>query len=88
MDRGVQPGTLLYEEEKYEDPFLEIFAFDDYDPDGTFDYTFTVYQSVAVPEPATWALLILGFATAGAALRHRPRVVAPVKRRSRGQTRP
>lgn len=30
----------------------------------------------AVPEPSTWAFLILGFGTVGAALRRRPRAVA------------
>lgn len=30
--------------------------------------------SVAVPEPATWALMIMGFGSAGAMLRHRRRV--------------
>lgn len=38
-------------------------------------YTYTA-ASAAVPEPASWALMIAGFATTGAALRRRRRVAA------------
>ena len=48
---------------------------------GVTDLTFTVdtmvvTRAVAVPEPATWAMLILGFGAAGAALRSRRRLSA------------
>jgi hypothetical protein len=36
--------------------------------------TVSQIQAGAVPEPATWAMLIFGFAAAGTALRRRPRV--------------
>lgn len=41
-------------------------------PSGTMSLTETITQGGgAVPEPATWALMILGFGSAGAALRRR-----------------
>lgn len=38
--------------------------------------TFARIEAIGVPEPATWALMILGFGTAGALLRSRRRVLA------------
>jgi len=38
---------------------------------GPFSLVVTIGDAVAVPEPATWALMILGFGAAGAALRRR-----------------
>lgn len=37
------------------------------------------FRMNAVPEPGTWALMIAGFGLAGAALRHRKAVPAPIK---------
>jgi hypothetical protein len=41
---------------------------------GNVDATFTLTQS-AVPEPATWAMMITGFGLVGAAMRRRQRAV-------------
>lgn len=43
---------------------------------------FTVNGFAAVPEPATWALMILGLGAAGVALRRRSREVCRVHRRA------
>ena len=60
---------------------------DVYDPDtgartdfrfsGEMDVTSVTVSVTAVPEPATWALMILGFAVAGVALRRRSREARP-----------
>lgn len=48
-----------------------------YTQQTTYDFTVDrVTFGVAVPEPGTWALMILGFGTAGAALRRRRRATA------------
>jgi hypothetical protein len=48
-----------------------------YDNHGLFTVsTFDIVVSGAVPEPATWAMMILGFGMAGASLRGRRRSVA------------
>lgn len=39
---------------------------------ATEPYTYTVTGFQAVPEPATWALMIVGFGAIGAAMRRRP----------------
>jgi hypothetical protein len=50
-------------------------------PDGfnvgidNVDFTVSAIDTGAVPEPATWALMILGFGAAGAALRRRGRAL-------------
>lgn len=41
---------------------------------GTGSYTGSVQFKSAVPEPATWALMILGFGVVGYAMRRRPSV--------------
>jgi PEP-CTERM motif len=49
------------------------FAFEDIPGGGDFDYNDFgfILKSVAVPEPASWALLITGFGVAGASVRIR-----------------
>lgn len=56
---------------------LTLFYWDTFTGDNFGDITFDVSavtptQTGAVPEPAAWALLLLGFGLAGAALRRRP----------------
>lgn len=46
-------------------------VFDGTDGDGGFQLDDVVLNAAAVPEPATWALLILGFGLTGAAMRRR-----------------
>jgi hypothetical protein len=41
---------------------------------GASNGTFSAAVSGAVPEPATWAMMIAGFGMTGAALRRRPTV--------------
>ncbi len=40
---------------------------------GVYDLQFGTFAADAVPEPATWALAIIGFGAVGARLRRRPR---------------
>ena len=59
--------------------FGNVFANSGYDSFGGFDYTFRTYASDAtgaVPEPASWAMMIAGFGLAGAAMRRRRSLVA------------
>ena len=53
----------------------QVFANAGYTPFPTFDYTFRTYTDNAVggavPEPATWAMMLAGFGLTGAALRRR-----------------
>ncbi len=66
-----------------EDQFLQVNRSRIFQITGGFvtqqtTYAFTVDQatfSAAVPEPGAWALMIVGFATAGAALRRRQRIL-------------
>lgn len=39
-------------------------------PSTVYDVGFISYISPAIPEPATWAMMLFGFAAAGAAMRH------------------
>ncbi len=73
--RGVAPGTPLYYEERYEDPYFWLSVFDEYGLSSR--YSVTITQVAQVPEPTTWALLMLGFGLVGAAVRHRPAAAPP-----------
>jgi PEP-CTERM motif len=64
---GIQPGTRMYRETKYENPYFEFWA--DRKDGSDFTYTFKVTQFASVPEPATWAMMIIGFGGVGAMVR-------------------
>lgn len=67
---GVADGTPLYEEVKYESPYFYFYS--DGGLGSTYEYALTVVRlnnGGVIPEPSTWALLILGFGLVGAALR-------------------
>jgi hypothetical protein len=61
-------------------PNGNVFANSGYMSFPGYDYTFRTYTDTAfsggVPEPATWAMLLLGFASLGAMLRSRKRLAA------------
>lgn len=66
---GIAPGTPVYREDRAEAPYFGFFA-EAMTLDGTpIDYRFTVTQLTAVPEPGTWAMMIVGFGAAGVMLR-------------------
>jgi hypothetical protein len=71
----VPDGSLLYTEEKFENPYLNFLGSSALaEP---FDYTLTITRRDApVPEPAAWALMILGFGAVGGAMRARRRDMA------------
>lgn len=45
-------------------------------PQGFLDVTYVTTVTPGVPEPASWAMLLLGFGAIGAALRSRRKTVA------------
>ena len=54
---------------------FDLVGFDDPDnPDLQFSLSVVDVDALAVPEPSTWAMLLLGFALLAAFLRRRPRV--------------
>lgn len=64
---GIVSGTELYLENKYENPYFEFSA---YNASGEeFGYDFKITHISAVPEPAAWALMIVGFGAVGSMLR-------------------
>lgn len=66
---SIPVGTPLYQETKFENAYLDL---EGGKPSGNiFNYSLTVTQISAVPEPATWAMMIAGFGLAGTALRSR-----------------
>jgi hypothetical protein len=70
-DYGIPLGTPMYRVHRYARPYLSLDAYtaNGEGPEGyLINYAFTI---TAVPEPATWALLISGFALTGVALRRR-----------------
>jgi hypothetical protein len=72
---GVPEGTPVYKEERSEEPFYGFYLAGESSEGPAFDYSFSITQLSATPEPATWATMILGFGLAGAALRMRRRAV-------------
>lgn len=66
---GIPIGTGLYSHIAYEDPTFGGFM--DSASGSPVDYTFRITQvsTAPIPEPATWAMLIVGFGLAGSALR-------------------
>ena len=46
-----------------------------YGQQGIAMVNFSVQQAAAVPEPATWAMMLIGFGGIGASLRRRKRLV-------------
>lgn len=52
-------------------PILKVGSFNLADPTGALSYQLTISQVGAVPEPATWAMMISGFGMLGAAARRR-----------------
>jgi hypothetical protein len=47
--------------------------------DAVKQFRLTIGETTAIPEPATWALMIMGFGAAGAVMRQRRRVLATVR---------
>lgn len=62
---------------------LSLFYWDTFTADNTGDITFEVgplgRDAGAVPEPATWAMLLVGFGLAGGALRRRAQGTARIR---------
>lgn len=71
---GVPAGTLLYSETKWENPWFSLFYFPQTSEPVT--YRFSVLRMTAVPEPATWAMMIIGFGVTGSMLRNTRRRAA------------
>jgi len=61
-------------------PVFGIGTFELTEYEGTGRYTLTIAEAgaAAVPEPASWAMMIAGFGLAGTALRRRPRVTVRI----------
>lgn len=75
---GVPTGTPVYREEKFEAPHL-IFGLRAAEPGlEPFDYTLSITRLSAVPESATWTMMILGFGMAGTVFRARTRRLASI----------
>jgi len=72
---GVPVGTPVYTETRADNPFM-LLGIDAMEPGDPFPYTLTIELLTPVPEPATWALMISGFALVGFALRRRLNVPA------------
>ena len=64
---GIQPGTKMYYQSQGENPFFEFQA--NRGDDTQFSYTMKITQFATVPEPATWAMMIIGFGAVGSMVR-------------------
>lgn len=64
---GLPPGTLLYEERFSDSPYFRVYGESEFTEE--FEYTIKVTLISSIPEPATWAMMIVGFGLAGAGLR-------------------
>lgn len=62
-------GTPIHDETEFEDPRMFLRA--EHRSENLFHYSVTVTRFEAVPEPATWAMMVLGFGLVGAATRRR-----------------
>ena len=65
---GIPVGSLMYKWTRPENISIS-FHFDDDGAGVLTDYSFNLIRVSAVPEPATWAIMIIGFAGSGIALR-------------------
>jgi hypothetical protein len=76
---GIAPGTPLYEIVQFENPYFYAYGYDVVASEA-FDYSFKVTKltpgGAEVPEPAAWALMLLGFGALGTALRRRRALAA------------
>jgi hypothetical protein len=70
---GVPAGTILVEQRTFNMPAVKIDAGDYGGPGGEFSYELTIERIGSVPEPATWAFMIVGFACVGGTMRRRVR---------------
>jgi len=71
--RGVAAGTLLYSEFRHEGGTGRFDVYPNSADPFEFTFTVTKRETAPVPEPATWALMILGFGAVGGAMRARRR---------------
>jgi hypothetical protein len=72
---GVPLGSELYQEDKWDRASITFYA--EPGPDGSASpYAVRIVHLNAVPEPESWAVMILGFGVAGAVLRRRERFEA------------
>ncbi|OYU14295.1 MAG: hypothetical protein CFE37_11675 [Alphaproteobacteria bacterium PA4] len=72
--RDAIPGTFVYQDSFHDASKLTSEAWRTQNEDAWLKVQFS--NAAAVPEPASWALLLTGFAATGAALRRRRRAVA------------
>lgn len=73
--RDRSPGRDFFYADRYRGGPVNTYVIDeDYDTPTNYTFTITVLEYAAVPEPATWALMIGGFGMVGGSLRRRARV--------------
>jgi hypothetical protein len=75
FDYLVPVGTPIHDETEFEDPTMFLRA--EHRSENLFHYNVTITRFEAVPEPATWAMMIMGFGLIGA-LRRRSAVAERV----------